>query len=66
MKRFKCGSSDIYSIEYKCTQLEIDKITINIETVNVSNKKPQETSRTGVSNHALNLKEQAVSKQTTS
>ena len=41
INRLKCGSKDIYSVEYKCTSVEIDVTTINITLVKVSNKKPQ-------------------------
>jgi len=41
IKRCICGSSDIYSIEYKCTHKEIVVTTNNIVTVKESNKKPQ-------------------------
>jgi hypothetical protein len=37
----KCGSSLIYSIEYKCTKLEIKDTTNNIVTVKLSKQKSQ-------------------------
>ena len=41
MKRGKCGSSPIYTVEYRWTQNEIDVTTINITHVKVSKRKPQ-------------------------
>jgi hypothetical protein len=45
IKRAKCGSCPIYSVEYKCTNLEMDVTTTNITTVSVSNIKPQATTK---------------------
>ena len=39
INRGRCGSSDIYSIEYKCTKLEMKVTTNNITPVSLSNKK---------------------------
>jgi membrane-bound inhibitor of C-type lysozyme len=36
----KCGSCDIYSVEYKCTNVDIEVTTINITVVKLSNKNP--------------------------
>jgi hypothetical protein len=41
IKRGKCGSSPIYSVEYKCTNVEIKVTTNNIITVNLSKQKDQ-------------------------
>ena len=41
LKRGKCGSSAIYTVEYTWTQNEIEVTTINMTQVKVSNKKPQ-------------------------
>lgn len=41
INRGRCGSSDIYSIEYKCTKLEMKVTTNNITPVSLSNKKDQ-------------------------
>ena len=49
-----CGSCAIYSVEYKCTHIEIDVTTTSITTVNVSNKKPQENVINSESNHLNN------------
>ena len=43
IKRGRCGSSDIYSIEYKWTKVEIKVTTKSITAVNLSNKKDQLT-----------------------
>jgi len=40
IKRGRCGSCPIYSVEYKCTKLEIEVTTINITAVSVSKRKP--------------------------
>jgi len=49
-----CGSFDIYSVEYKCTHIDIEVTTTNITTVNVSNKKPHEKVISSESNHLKN------------
>lgn len=42
IKRWMCGSCDIYSVEYKWTHIEIDVTTTNITTVKLSKRKPHE------------------------
>lgn len=49
-----CGSADIYSNEYICTQVEIDVTTTNITTVNVSNWNPQLKDNISTSNQRNN------------
>ena len=56
MKRGKWGSSPIYSVEYKCTKLEIEVTTISITQVNVSNKNPQLICAVSVTIQGVNLK----------
>jgi len=51
IKRGKCGSSPIYSVEYKCTSVEIKVTTNNIITVNLSKQKDQLMSTLAKWNH---------------
>jgi len=50
----KCGSSAIYSVEYKCTKVEIKVTTKSIITVNLSKQKDQLTSTEAKWNHLPN------------
>ncbi len=43
INRAKCGSSPIYSVEYKCTNIDILVIITNIIAVKPSNCKPKST-----------------------
>jgi hypothetical protein len=52
MKRGMCGSPAIYDIEYKCTRVLIDVITMSITTVKVSNQKPQDASNNSQKNQS--------------
>jgi len=56
MKRDKCGSSFIYSVEYKCTKEEIDVITTNMTQVKVSKRKPHSKMKLSVVIHGFNFK----------
>lgn len=56
MNLAKCGSWDIYSVEYKCTKLEIEVTTISITQVRVSKRKPQLILAVSVTIHGVNLK----------
>ena len=51
----KCGSWDIYSIEYKWTKDETKVTTQHIETVKLSNINPQSTFSTSESIQLVNL-----------
>ena len=50
----RCGSSDIYSVEYKCTKVEIKVTTKSIITVNLSKQKDQLISTEAKWNHLPN------------
>ena len=56
MNLIKCGSSDIYSIEYMCTAVDTDVTTISITKVKLSKQKHQsinkfsETTQADISN----------------
>jgi hypothetical protein len=41
----RCGSNSIYSVEYKCTKVEINVTTINIIHVKLSKQKLQSICR---------------------
>lgn len=53
-KRIKCGSSIIYSIEYKCTKKEIKTTTNIIVTDTLSNQKAQLTRNNSIRNQSEN------------
>ena len=54
IKRGKCGSCAIYSIEYKCSNDEINVTTIHMIRVKLSNIKPQLTSKASDFTHDPN------------
>ena len=51
IKRVKCGSPFIYSVEYKWTKEETPETTINITVDNASKQKPQLTTKSSEVNH---------------
>jgi len=51
----KCGSCDIYSVEYKCTSNETKVTTQHITTVKVSNINPQSILNNSESIQVINL-----------
>src|SRR6185312_3027573 len=55
INRGKCGSCDIYSIEYRCTNVEIEQTTTNITTVKESNKKPNDTLNSSEFTHEYDI-----------
>jgi hypothetical protein len=46
----------MYSVEYKCTKLDIDVTTISITQVKLSKRKPQLIFAVSVTIHGVNLK----------
>lgn len=53
IKRGKWGSSAIYSVEYKCTSVEINVTTKSIITVSWSKQKDQFISKVAKWNHLV-------------
>lgn len=53
IKRIKCGSSPIYSNEYKCTSEETKKTTMSIVADNESNRKTHSMFKISTATHEI-------------
>jgi len=66
INRGKCGSPDIYEVEYKCTRVEIEQTTTSITAVKLSKRKPQFTKSTPTVTQGKTKHSKSLAKKTTS